>query len=127
MVEVNYIQHNPNVPSGRAAFISFLPKLKEHGSQIQNIRMLEDGPYIIMHHLWQNAAPFGADEMVAFHIIRFDENGLIAEHWNVAIEKFSRSLYEGETEIRELEKTLENKEIIAELFKRDVGRSTSRH
>jgi predicted SnoaL-like aldol condensation-catalyzing enzyme len=26
--------------------------------------------------------PFGADQMVAFDIIRVDENGKVAEHWD---------------------------------------------
>lgn len=38
MVCENYIQHNPLVPTGRAAFLALIPKLKEHNSKIQNIR-----------------------------------------------------------------------------------------
>jgi hypothetical protein len=28
--------------------------------------MFQDGNYVFMHNIWQNAKPFGADEMVAF-------------------------------------------------------------
>lgn len=122
MVHENYIQHNPKVPSGRAAFISMLPKLKTYGSKIENIRMLEDDQHIIMHHHWVNAAPFGFDKTVAFHIIRFDAGGLIAEHWNVMTELLppnpsGRTLSDGETTIKDLDKTDNNKAKIAELLR----------
>lgn len=121
MVDENYIQHNPFVPTGRAAFVSLLPKLRQHRSQIENIRMLQDGSYIVMHHQWKNATPFGKDEMVAFHIIRFDEAGLIAEHWSVNTERTSpnssgRTLIDGETAIEDLEETETNRAKIVELF-----------
>ena len=83
MVEDDYIQHNPFVPTGRSAFIEFLSKLKAHGSRIENLRLFEDGPYIFMHHIWHNAAPFGCESALAFHIIRIKRDGRVAEHWNV--------------------------------------------
>ncbi|MEQ1876652.1 MAG: nuclear transport factor 2 family protein [Bdellovibrionia bacterium] len=116
MVDENYIQHNPFVPTGRAAFVSLLPKLKAHGSKIENKRMLQDGPYIAMHHVWKNAAPFGKNEMAAFHIIRFDKAGLIAEHWNVMTELVSQASVDGETEINDVERTEKNKSIVSEFF-----------
>lgn len=122
MVEEDYIQHNPFVPTGRAAFLSLLPKLKQHGSQIHNARIVHDGHFVAMHHHWTNATPFGKDEMVAFHVIRFNASGRIAEHWNVNGEKCGpnpsgRSLIDGATTIEDLEKTQANKAIIAELFR----------
>lgn len=117
MVEENYIQHNPYVPTGRAAFIALIPKLQKHGSKIKNIRILEDDQHVIMHHQWENAQPFGHDKMVAFHIIRFDSNFLIAEHWNVTREESSGvSLTEGPTKIEDREMTDSNKEKISDLF-----------
>jgi predicted SnoaL-like aldol condensation-catalyzing enzyme len=83
MVEENYIQHNPLVPTGRSAFIEFLSKLKLHGSRIENLRLFEDGHYIFMHHIWHNAAPFGSKSTLAFHIVRINQDGHVAEHWNV--------------------------------------------
>jgi hypothetical protein len=61
---------------------SSLPVLKEHGTHAENVRMFVDGNYVFMHNIWKNAKPFGADEMVAFDIIRVDENGKVAEHWD---------------------------------------------
>ena len=77
----DYIQHNPFVPTGLEPFIGLLPVLKEHGTYAENVRMFQDGDFVFMHNIWKNAKPFGADEMVAFDIIRIDENGKVAEHW----------------------------------------------
>ncbi len=131
MVDKNYIQHNPKVASGREAFLSMIPKLKQYGSTIQNIRMLEDDQHIIMHHKWLNATPFGYDTTAAFHIIRFDYNGLIAEHWNVMTEMTvanlsGRSLLDGETEIKEIKKTDINKSKITQLFNILTSQSTEK-
>lgn len=129
MVDENYIQHNLKVPTGRAAFVALLPKLKEFGSKIENIRMLEDGDHIIMHHKWVNAIPFGFDEMAAFHIIRFNDDGLIGEHWNVmteltSVNESARSLLDGETGIEDLNKTESNKSKIKELYSIFIGKDS---
>lgn len=113
MVCENYIQHNPMVPTGRAAFLALIPKLKEHNTKIQNLRIFQDGSHVIMHHLWKNAVPFGAQEKIAFHIIRFDQRGLIAEHWSVMTDT---AKIDGATEVTDLEKTKQNKELIARHF-----------
>lgn len=121
MVREDYIQHNPRVPTGRAAFLALFPRLKEHGTKIENIRIFQDGSHVIMHHLWKNAVPFGADEKVAFHIIRFGDDDLIAEHWSVMtdpapLNPSGRSLIDGPREIEDLDATDENKARVAELF-----------
>ena len=82
LANADYIQHNPFIPSGLEPFIGMLPVLVENGTTAENIRMFEDGNYVFMHNHWKNAKPFGADEMVSFDIIRLDENGKVAEHWD---------------------------------------------
>lgn len=121
MVTEDYIQHNPHVPTGRAAFLALFPKLREHGTQIENLRIFQDGCYVVMHHLWRNARPFGSSEKVAFHIIRFDQDGLIAEHWSVMMDPAplnpsGRSLIDGPTRVEGLEETDANKAKVVELF-----------
>ncbi len=121
MVHENYIQHNPHVPTGRAAFVHLLSKLCQYGSKIENFRMLEDNSHIIMHHRWTNAAPFGADTMVAFHIIRIDGGGLIAEHWSVATPECAsnpsgRTLIDGERQIIDAKDTEKNKTIVTQMM-----------
>ncbi len=119
LVREDFIQHNPNVPTGREAFIGLNPILQEHGTKAEIIRTLQDGNFVIMHNHWTNAAPFGADDMVAFDILRFDEEGKIAEHWdslmpNVTETASGRSLLDGPTEIANLDQTEANKALVNE-------------
>lgn len=121
MVNEDYIQHNARVSTGRSPFITLLLDLKKHNTKIQNIRIFQDGSHVIMHHLWRNAIPFGANEKVAFHIIHFDHDGFIAEHWSVMTDHArpnpsGRSLIDGQTQIEDLKDTEKNKAKVVELF-----------
>lgn len=116
----DYIQHNPFIPTGLEPFIQMLPVLEEHGTTAENVRMFQDGNYVFMHNIWRNAAPFGAEEMVSFDIIRLDENGKVAEHWDamtplVKDTKSGRSQTDGPTIAEDLEKTAENKALASAL------------
>ncbi len=116
----DYIQHNPFIPTGLEPFIQMLPILQEHGTYAENIRMFQDGDYVLMHNIWKNAKPFGADEMVAFDIIRVDENGKVAEHWDAmtVLEKETasgRTQTDGPTTVEDLDKTETNKVLAVSL------------
>lgn len=97
LANADYIQHNPNIPTGLEPFIGMLPVLQEHHTTAENIRMFQDGNYIFMHNIWRNARPFGADEMVAFDIIRVDDDGKVAEHWD-ALTPLVRQTASGRTQ-----------------------------
>lgn len=117
----DYIQHNPFVPTGLEPFIGLLPVLKEHGTYAQNVRLFQDGNYVFMHNIWKNAKPFGADEMVAFDIIRVDKNGKVAEHWDamtVLVKETAsgRSQTDGPTTAEDLDKTEANKALAVALI-----------
>jgi predicted SnoaL-like aldol condensation-catalyzing enzyme len=112
----DYIQHNPFIPSGLEPFIQMLPILQENGTTAENIRMFQDGDYVFMHNIWRNAQPFGAEEMVSFDIIRIDENGKVAEHWDamtplVQETASGRTQTDGPTSSTDLDKTEANKAI----------------
>ena len=114
VANADYIQHNPYLPTGLEPFIGLLPVLKEHGTYAENVRMFQDGNYVFMHNIWKNAKPFGADEMVAFDIIRIDENGKVAEHWDamtVLVKETAsgRTQTDGSTIVEDLDKTETNK------------------
>ncbi len=120
LANANYIQHNPFVPTGLEPFIDLLPVLKEHGTHAENIRMFQDGNYVFMHNIWKNAKPFGADQMVAFDIIRVDENGKVAEHWDamttlVTETASGRTQTDGPTVVEDLDKTDANKALAVSL------------
>jgi len=117
----DYIQHNPFVPTGLEPFIGLLPVLKEHGTYAQNVRMFQDGNYVFMHNIWKNAKPFGADEMVAFDIIRIDANDKVAEHWDamtVLVKETAsgRSQTDGPTAAEDIDKTEANKKLAVSLI-----------
>lgn len=114
LANTDYIQHNPFIPTGLEPFIQMLPVLQENGTTAENIRMFQDGDYIFMHNIWRNAKPFGADEMVSFDIIRLDENGKVAEHWDAMtalVEETAsgRTQTDGPKTPKDLEKTADNK------------------
>lgn len=118
LVREDYIQHNPHVPTGREAFLSLLPALEKHDTKVKTIRIIEDGNFIVMHNHWTNATPFGAEDMVAFDILRFDDQGKIAEHWDALIENVKktvsgRTLIDGPTEIKDIELTKANKDLVS--------------
>ncbi len=114
LANADYIQHNPFVPTGLEPFIQLLPVLKEHGTYAENVRMFQDGNYVFMHNIWRNAQPFGADEMVAFDIIRLDDKGKVAEHWDamttlVKETASGRTQTDGPTIVTDLDQTEANK------------------
>lgn len=121
LVNSDYIQHNPFLPTGLDPFIGLFPVLKENGTKAKAIRVIEDGNYVAIHHIWTGAQPFGAEEMVSFDILRFDDKGKIAEHWdalmpNTPPNPAGRTLIDGPTEITDLDATDENKELVSKLL-----------
>jgi predicted SnoaL-like aldol condensation-catalyzing enzyme len=114
LADVDYIQHNPFLPTGLEPFIEMLPVLEENRTTAENIRMFQDGNYVFMHNIWRNAKPFGADEMVSFDIIRIDVNGKVAEHWDAMTPLVKetvngRTQTDGPTEVQDLDNTEANK------------------
>ena len=77
-----YIQHNLAYGTGADAFIGSVEYLASADvkTTVNNIRAFEDGDKVFMQTIYNFA---GAGEQVAFDIFRFDENGKIAEHWDV--------------------------------------------
>jgi predicted SnoaL-like aldol condensation-catalyzing enzyme len=77
----NYIQHNPNVPTGREVFINTFTKIFQQNpnfnTQIQ--RIYTDGDYVIVHSF----SPSKDSGNAIVDIYRIDNNGKIAEHWDV--------------------------------------------
>jgi predicted SnoaL-like aldol condensation-catalyzing enzyme len=121
LANANYTQHNPFIPTGLEPFIQMLPVLQENGTTAENIRMFQDGNYVFMHNVWRNAKPFGADEMVSFDIIRLDDNGKVAEHWDAmtaVVEETAsgRTQTDGPKVAKDLDKTAENKALAKALI-----------
>lgn len=120
LLKEDYIQHNPNVPTGRAAILGFLPVLKESGTTYDLHRVFSSGDFVVTHSTYKNATPFGAETLVAFDIWRI-ENGKIAEHWDAVTPQVTetasgRSQVDGWTDVTDIDKTDENIAIVKGLI-----------
>ena len=86
-----YIQHNPNVPTGRAAFVAFFtqfvkPKAIQPTIQAPVVTMVAEGDKVIITFVRTMADakdPAKKSTTTWFDMFRI-ENGKIAEHWDCA-------------------------------------------
>jgi len=86
-----YIQHNPNVPSGRAAFVEFFSKMSgprtiEDRIKAPVVAMLAEGDYVLLAFAREYPEPKDTTRRYTttwFDLFRI-ENGRIAEHWDGA-------------------------------------------
>lgn len=111
-----YIQHDLAYGTGRDAFLGSVHYLASAPvkTTVQNIRAFEDGDKVFLQTVYNFA---GAGEQVAFDIFRFDENGLIAEHWDNLAAKAApnpsgRTQTDGTTVVTDLDKTEENRKLV---------------
>lgn len=111
-----YIQHNLAYGTGREAFIGSVEYLASAPvkTTVNNIRAFEDGDKVFLQTVYNFA---GAGEQVAFDIFRFDEDGLIAEHWdNLAAKAVANpsghTQTDGTMELKDLDKTGKNRKLV---------------
>ena len=86
-----YIQHNPNVPTGRAAFVEFFSSIRkpepiQAGWKNKPTLMFASGPYVFL--IVKRAEKDPDDPNQTYPAYWFDmvrvENGMIQEHWDAA-------------------------------------------
>jgi predicted SnoaL-like aldol condensation-catalyzing enzyme len=88
----SYIQHNPNVPTGRAAFVEFFSRVArplpiEPRIKAPLVAMLADGDYVVLSFAREYPEPKEPGKKYTttwFDMFRL-ENGKIAEHWDPAV------------------------------------------
>jgi predicted SnoaL-like aldol condensation-catalyzing enzyme len=86
-----YIQHNPNVPTGRAAFVAFFtqyvkPKPIQPTIHAPVVTIVAESDKVILSFVLATADPKDATKKSTttwFDMFRI-ENGKIAEHWDCA-------------------------------------------
>jgi predicted SnoaL-like aldol condensation-catalyzing enzyme len=79
----SYIQHNPNVPTGRAAFVVFFSKLAkpkpiEPRVKAPLVAILADSDLVVLGFASNPAKKYVTTWFDMFRV----ENGKIAEHWD---------------------------------------------
>jgi predicted SnoaL-like aldol condensation-catalyzing enzyme len=87
-----YIQHNPNVPTGRAAFVEFFSKIRKPEPikpewKDKPLLSIASGPYVFFMFRRSEKDPDDPNKTYPaywFDMVRV-ENGLIQEHWDSAM------------------------------------------
>ncbi len=119
-----YTQHSTGVKDGVEGFVEFFEPFVARNPvrDIQILRALEDGQYVFLQ-VYQSLND-GESQWVTTDFFDTDEDGKIIEHWDV-ISKYApqtpsgHTSVDGPTEITDLGKTEENKQIVRDLV-RDV-------
>lgn len=116
LLAVDYIQHNPDVPTGAASLLDIAPALKQAGFSTTVHRVISESDLVVVHSTFENADLFGAHTLVSFDVFRV-EDGKAAEHWDnlqapPATTASGRSMTDGPTEIADLDRTAANKALV---------------
>ena len=116
-----YTQHSTGVKDGVEGFVEFFEPFIERNPKrdIQVLRSIVDGDYVFLH-VYQNLND-GEAQWVTTDFFHTDEHDKIIEHWDV-ISAYSDSTpsghtsTDGPTEILDLDKTEENKELVRKVI-----------
>jgi predicted SnoaL-like aldol condensation-catalyzing enzyme len=114
IVREDYVQHTPPVPDGRKGLIGLITKIanKEMPAPvITNVRVFEDGDFVVLHHdvKWPN-------RKVMIEVFRF-KDGVAAEHWSAVSDHPEKtvsgnSMVDGATAVTDKHLTQKNKELV---------------
>lgn len=120
LLDEGYIQHNLAYGTGRDAFVGSVEYLAaaDAPTTVNTIRSFADGDYVFLQTVYNFA---GAGEQVAFDIFRFNEAGLIAEHWdNLASvaepNPSGHTQIDGTINIAEPSRTAQNRQLVCDFL-----------
>ncbi|HEY0706984.1 MAG TPA: nuclear transport factor 2 family protein [Polyangia bacterium] len=107
-----YTQHNLGAADGLAGFGALMQQLPKGSARVNTVRVFQDGDYVFAHTDYNFFGP-----KIGFDVFRF-EKGKIVEHWDNLQEKptapnpSGRSMIDGPTEAKDLDKTAANKKLV---------------
>jgi len=81
LLREDFIQHSPNSPSGKAAYLDHLRNAAFVGAKVRIQRIIADGEYVAVHHHMTLPGDDGPG-LAVVDIWRIAD-GQIAEHWDV--------------------------------------------
>ena len=106
-----YTQHNLGAADGLEGFGELMKMLPANTAKANTVRAFQDGDFVVAHTEYDFFVL-----KIGFDIFRF-ENGQIVEHWDNLQETVTETanghtMIDGATEIKDLDKTKENKELV---------------
>ena len=116
LAKPDYIQHNPQVPTGAQALAGLIPLVEQSGMTVTTHRVISEGDLVVLHSTFDGADAFGAPTLAAFDVFRV-EDGMVAEHWDnlqpvPEVTASGRGMTDGATEVVDLEQTDANKALV---------------
>lgn len=79
LIHPDFVQHSPDAPSGRDAYLAHLRDAPFGASTIEIRRVIADDDYVVVHY---GMSPPDGPTLAVVDIWRL-ENGQVVEHWDV--------------------------------------------